>query len=179
MTTLRKKPLENLVGKGENAGNQHFLLFPQCFLLFTKQVLNLPSLYFVVCKYFQFGQDILLFGNELSNKTPSSIHLRRDANKNLGLEKILLTEFSSFPTICVLLFRRQKLYLSSDYNWLSANARNFQLGLKLFLVRKNQNIVAEDLIRKVHYDYEIELANRTSKYYDTNGDINKHCGLTN
>ena len=23
--------VENLVGKGENAGNQHFLLFPQCF----------------------------------------------------------------------------------------------------------------------------------------------------
>ena len=31
-TTLRKKALENTVGKGENAGNQHFLLFPQCFL---------------------------------------------------------------------------------------------------------------------------------------------------
>ena len=23
---------ENMVGKGENAGDQHFLLFPQCFL---------------------------------------------------------------------------------------------------------------------------------------------------
>ena len=23
--------IENTVGKGENAGNQHFLLFPQCF----------------------------------------------------------------------------------------------------------------------------------------------------
>ena len=30
--TLRKNPFENTVGKGENAGNQHFLLFPQCFL---------------------------------------------------------------------------------------------------------------------------------------------------
>ena len=29
--TLRKKALENTVGKGENAGKQHFLLFPQCF----------------------------------------------------------------------------------------------------------------------------------------------------
>ena len=27
----RRKAFENLVGKGENAGNQHFLLFPQCF----------------------------------------------------------------------------------------------------------------------------------------------------
>ena len=24
-------PVENIVGKGENAGYQHFLLFPQCF----------------------------------------------------------------------------------------------------------------------------------------------------
>ena len=28
------KRLENLVGKGENAGYQHFLLFPQCFQKF-------------------------------------------------------------------------------------------------------------------------------------------------
>ena len=25
-----KKPVENIVGKGENAGKQHFLLFSQC-----------------------------------------------------------------------------------------------------------------------------------------------------
>ena len=30
--TLKKKPVENIMGKGENAGNQNFLLFPQCFL---------------------------------------------------------------------------------------------------------------------------------------------------
>ena len=46
LTTLRKKPSENIVGKGENAGKQHFLLFPQCFLLFTKQISNLQSLLF-------------------------------------------------------------------------------------------------------------------------------------
>ena len=28
---MRKKTFENIVGKGENAVNQHFLLFPQCF----------------------------------------------------------------------------------------------------------------------------------------------------
>ena len=33
LTTLKKKALENTVGKEENAGNQHFLLFSQCFLL--------------------------------------------------------------------------------------------------------------------------------------------------
>ena len=36
-TTLKKKYFENIVGKGENAGNQHFLLFSQCFLLITKR----------------------------------------------------------------------------------------------------------------------------------------------
>ena len=28
----------NIVEKGENAGNQHFLLFPQCFLPFSGQI---------------------------------------------------------------------------------------------------------------------------------------------
>ena len=28
VTTLKKEAFENIVGKGENAGNQHFLLFP-------------------------------------------------------------------------------------------------------------------------------------------------------
>ena len=37
LTTLRKKASENIVGKGDNAGNQHFLLVPQCFLLKKKK----------------------------------------------------------------------------------------------------------------------------------------------
>ena len=54
--TLGKKPLEKIVGKGENAGNQHFLLFPQCFLPLENQVsIFFCYIYFVVCKYFQFG----------------------------------------------------------------------------------------------------------------------------
>ena len=28
LATLKMKPSENMVGKGENAGNQHFLVFP-------------------------------------------------------------------------------------------------------------------------------------------------------
>ena len=32
LTTLKNYPFENIVGKGENAGNPHFLLFPQYFL---------------------------------------------------------------------------------------------------------------------------------------------------
>ena len=37
LTALRKKAFENIVRKGENADNQHFLLFPQCFLHFPKE----------------------------------------------------------------------------------------------------------------------------------------------
>ena len=37
-TSLRKYPFENIVEKGENAGNQHFLLFPQCFLPFPEKI---------------------------------------------------------------------------------------------------------------------------------------------
>ena len=28
LTTLEKEPFENIMGKGENTGNKHFLLFP-------------------------------------------------------------------------------------------------------------------------------------------------------
>ena len=30
-TTLKKRPSENIIGKGENAGKHHFLLLPQSF----------------------------------------------------------------------------------------------------------------------------------------------------
>ena len=40
LTILGKKPFENIVGKGENAGNQHFLLFLQCFLPFPLWISN-------------------------------------------------------------------------------------------------------------------------------------------
>ena len=35
--------LENIVGKGENAGNQHFLLFPQSFLHFLNAEISILS----------------------------------------------------------------------------------------------------------------------------------------
>ena len=40
LTTLCQKPFENIMGKGENAGNQHFLLFPQCFLSLETHLLS-------------------------------------------------------------------------------------------------------------------------------------------
>ena len=38
LTTLKKKPFENIVGKGENADNQHFLLLPQHLLPIPKGI---------------------------------------------------------------------------------------------------------------------------------------------
>ena len=38
LTTLIEKAFENTAEKGENAGNQHFLLFPQCFQHFLNQI---------------------------------------------------------------------------------------------------------------------------------------------
>ena len=37
LMTLRRKAFENIVGKGENADNEHFLLFPQYFLLYHRE----------------------------------------------------------------------------------------------------------------------------------------------
>ena len=37
--SLRNRPFQNIVGKGENAGNQHFLLFPQNVLPYLRQKL--------------------------------------------------------------------------------------------------------------------------------------------
>ena len=37
LTTLGKEAFKNIVGKGENAGSQHFLLFPQCLQPYQRQ----------------------------------------------------------------------------------------------------------------------------------------------
>ena len=55
LMTLYQKPPENIVGNEENAGNQHFLLFPQCFQPFSKKNQIFSHIYLVVFKSFQFG----------------------------------------------------------------------------------------------------------------------------
>ena len=41
----QKEPFENIMGKGENAGNQHFLLFPVMFYILPTQILIFQSKY--------------------------------------------------------------------------------------------------------------------------------------
>ena len=74
------KPFESIVGKGENAGNQHFLLFPQCFLLFPRQISIFES-HFVLS---------------------SANALNSDKSKNLsfstGLQAVKTMDFMDFHT---------------------------------------------------------------------------------
>ena len=40
---MKQRPSENIMGKGENPVNQHFLCIPQCLLPSLKQILFLQS----------------------------------------------------------------------------------------------------------------------------------------
>ena len=56
---LKKKPFENTQDKGENAGNQHYLLFLQCFTHPQKSisVSKLDLFLIQLCDCIQFGPD--------------------------------------------------------------------------------------------------------------------------
>ena len=47
---------ENFVGKEKKAGNQHFLLLPQCFSTFKSKFYHFTDIFFVVCKCFHSEQ---------------------------------------------------------------------------------------------------------------------------
>ena len=66
--TLKKMPFEKTEGKGENAGYQHFLLFPQCFLPFFKTNFNISGTFIVLsANAFNLDQSkICSFGKELT-----------------------------------------------------------------------------------------------------------------
>ena len=53
--TLTMKAFENMVGKGENAVNQYFHLFPTVFSTLPKTFFS-TYIYFIVCICYQFGQ---------------------------------------------------------------------------------------------------------------------------
>ena len=68
-TTWKKKSFENIVEKGENEGNQHFLLFSQCFSTLPKTNFNF-SVTFILSSENVFNLDQsknMLFGNELTH----------------------------------------------------------------------------------------------------------------
>ena len=66
----KKKPFRNFMGKGKNAGKQHFLFIPQCFFLYFQKDMHFSRhKEFVVCKINTFNLDkfkILSSGKGLS-----------------------------------------------------------------------------------------------------------------
>ena len=59
------KAFENIVGKGENAGDRHFLLFPQSFLSGQREIV-ISVFLFVICTHFGHFLTLLLFGKGLT-----------------------------------------------------------------------------------------------------------------
>ena len=62
----RKKPFDNVVGKGEDTVNQHFHLFPQCFLHYKNKFLFCVMFILSSANASSFDKSkILLLGKEL------------------------------------------------------------------------------------------------------------------
>ena len=67
----KMEAFENILGKGENAGNQHFLLIPKCFLPFPKQISIFGSHLFCFLQMLSIwtSLDFSLFGKWLNLST--------------------------------------------------------------------------------------------------------------
>ena len=62
---MKKEPFGNIVGKEENAGDQHFLLLPQFFLSYPEQILPFGSPLSSANALNLDWSKIVLFGKEL------------------------------------------------------------------------------------------------------------------
>ena len=88
LTTLKTKVLENTVGKGENAGNRHFLLFRQCFLLFH------------TCKVLSFGKGLKHWQMTKEVQVQKmTIFLRGDQDLREMAKILFASTFYLFPTL--------------------------------------------------------------------------------
>ena len=69
LTTLKKKPFENTMGKGENASNQHSLFFPTVFsILSRREIIILATCNLLSANAFNLDTSkMLLFGKGLKN----------------------------------------------------------------------------------------------------------------
>ena len=73
--TTKKKPFQNIAWKGENAGNQHFLLFTQCFLPSQNKKFQFFNRILSSANATSFDQSkILLFGKKLNSV--KCVHLK-------------------------------------------------------------------------------------------------------
>ena len=94
--------------KGENAGNQHFLLFPQCFLSYHKQILSFEA--YLKCRLQMLSILInLTFCCSVKDLTPCHI----------------IQHFLLFPR-CFLSYQRVFCHFSATFKLSSANALNLE-----------------------------------------------------
>ena len=89
---LKKKPFENTVRKGENAVDQHFLLFPQCFQPIPKRISGFSCIDFVVCKCFPCGP---------VQKMYTSMTLKAVADKKLDVAEMIISIFFTIRNVMV------------------------------------------------------------------------------
>ena len=75
--TLKKKVLENIVGKGGNAGKQHFLLFPTMFSTYPKTNYNFLVTFMLSSTnaFKLYWSKVLLFGKELTISQTTNFRL--------------------------------------------------------------------------------------------------------
>ena len=113
LKTLRNEPFENIVGKGENNGNYHFLLCTRYFLPLNNLLYFFSHIYFVICKCFQIGPVYFLcFGKELTlyHTITTFTTLKKKPFKNkTSWEKVkmLVTSIFSFFPQCFLSIPRR------------------------------------------------------------------------
>ena len=110
--TLKKKPFENSVGKGENAGNQHFLLFPGYFLSFPKQIsIFLSHLFLSSANAFNldqsttlsFAKQLITYQNVffflfLIQKSTNFTLIKKEIVINALINSFPKEKFENFPT---------------------------------------------------------------------------------
>ena len=141
LTTLRKKPFENLVGKGENAGNYHFSPFPTMFSTLSKTNINF-SVTFILssAKAFNLDQsEILSFGKEFNlYHTNGNNIVEEDIKKHYGKKRKICHEYFSqlHKNVCYSFKNKlyQFRYIYIDINP-SANATNLCTCKTIWSVR--------------------------------------------
>ena len=79
LMTLMNEAFKNILEKGENAGNQHFLLFPEYFVPFPKPIFPFPKIFF-----FQFPKQILIFQPDLFCCLQSALNLDQSKIESFG-----------------------------------------------------------------------------------------------
>ena len=100
LLTVKKKALQNIVGKEENAGHQHFLLFQLCFLASQREIVILAM--FNTCML-----SAISFFHPLEN-------FNKEFNKLWKKRKMLMTKtFSLFSTLFAILW--------FDFHYMSHN----------------------------------------------------------